>query len=180
MSQFLTFSIDHIVYAFNVNCVQEVLEYTEPAKIPCVADYVEGLINSRNQGISLINLRKRFGLETKVPDKKTRVIVTELPDPTDADPKHVQLFGALADSVNEVVDIDDDKMEPPPKFGNAIPPEFISGLSKVNDVFVSILNPEKIFSGYVSLPQDDTLTNAPPTPQENATLAQQATPIQAQ
>lgn len=148
MKQFLTFSIDNIIYAFEVICVQEVLEYSVPAKIPCAAVFIEGLINSRNQGISLINLRKRFGLPPKEPDKKTRIIVIELPDPTTEDTQHIQLFGAMADSVNEVVTIEDNQMEPPPKFGSSISPEFISGMSKVNDVFVSILNPEKIFTGY--------------------------------
>ena len=59
--QFLTFIIENTTYAFEVERVQEVLEYSQPVKIPCSVEYIEGLINSRNQGITLINLRRRFG-----------------------------------------------------------------------------------------------------------------------
>ena len=61
--QFLTFRLDNNQYAVEVHKVQEVLEYKHITKIPCAANYVEGLISSRDRGISVINLRKKFGLE---------------------------------------------------------------------------------------------------------------------
>ena len=133
--QYLTFSLDGKLYAIDVFKVQEVLNYVEPTKLPCTAPYIEGLINSRNQGITVVNFRKKFNLAKSEVTKFTRIIVIELET----------LFGAVADSVNEVIEIEDDLIEGPPKFGNAISSEFIFGIFKKDDAFISILNIEKVF-----------------------------------
>lgn len=145
-SQFLTFSLNNSLYAFEVFKVLEVLVYSQPVKVPCASDYVEGLIKSREQGISVINLRKKFNLPDAEPTKDTRIIVLEISRPTDENPDHISTFGAITDSVQEVLEVENDLIEPPPKFGNNISPEFISGLTKKDDEFVIILDAEKIFS----------------------------------
>lgn len=143
--QYLTFSLDNNLYAIEVSQVQEVLGYTQPAKLPCTAPYIEGLIDSRDQGITVISLRKKFNLNEIAVTKTTRIIVLELKAPTDENPDHVTVFGAIADAVNEVIELDDTKLEPPPKFGNAISTDFISGMGKKDDKFIIILDAMKIF-----------------------------------
>ncbi len=154
--QYLTFSLNSKIYAINVFQVQEVLTYVEPTKLPCTAAHIEGLINSRNQGITVVNFRKKFALEDCEVTKFTRIIVIELPSPTSEDEKHVTLFGAVADSVNEVIEIDDETIEPPPKFGNAISAEFITGICKKEDSFISILDIQKVFA-------EESATTIPPS-----------------
>ena len=48
--------------------------------------------------------------------------------------------------MQEVLDLDDENVEPPPKFGNTISSEYISGLGKNGDDFIILLDAEKIFS----------------------------------
>ncbi len=146
MTQLLTFTLNDNLYAFEVFKVQEVLEYTAPVKIPCASPYVEGLIDSRGTGISVINLRKKFSLPEAEPTKESRIIVVEVNKPTDENPDHICTFGAITDSVQEVLEINDSEIEPPPKFGNNISPEYISGLTKKDDKFIIILNEKMIFS----------------------------------
>lgn len=145
-SQFLTFTLDNCLYAFKVFKVQEVLTYSSPVKIPCASPYVEGLINSRDTGISVLNLRQKFSLPEKTADKETRIIVVEVNKPTEADPEHIITFGAVCDAVQEVLEVEEMEIEPPPKFGNNISSEYISGLCKKDDNFIIILDEEKIFS----------------------------------
>lgn len=146
MAQLLTFTLNDNLYAFEVFKIQEVLEYTAPVKIPCASPYVEGLIDSRGTGISVINLRKKFSLPEAEPTKESRIIVVEVNKPTDENPDHICTFGAITDSVQEVLEINDSEVEPPPKFGNNISPEYISGLTKKDDKFIIILNEKMIFS----------------------------------
>jgi purine-binding chemotaxis protein CheW len=141
-SQFLTFMLDESQYAVEVYNVQEVMEYTRITKVPCADPWMEGLISSRGKGISVINLRKKFGLPAKEPDKETRIIVMEMKPADDS----LITFGAIADSVQEVIDIDDSEIEPPPKFGNNISGKFIYGIGKKNGNFIIILNINQIFS----------------------------------
>ncbi|MBP5402553.1 MAG: chemotaxis protein CheW [Treponema sp.] len=145
-NQLLTFTLDNNVYAFEVFKVQEVLEYSEPVKIPCASPYIKGLINSRGNGISVTDLRQKFSLPEHEPTKDTRIIVVEVSKPTDENPDRIITFGAVTDSVLEVLEVDEQDVEPPPKFGNTISPEYISGLTKKDDKFIIILNEKTIFS----------------------------------
>lgn len=144
--QFLTFTLDNNLYAFKVFKVQEVLVYSNPVKIPCSSKYVEGLINSRNVGIPVIDLRKKFELESVEPSGDTRIIVVEVAKPTEENPDHITTFGAICDSVQEVLEVEEMEIEPAPKFGNNISSEFINGITKKDDSFIIILDEEKIFS----------------------------------
>ncbi len=140
-SQFLTFKLEGSQYAVEVYKVQEVLEYTHITKVPCAASYVEGLINSRGQGISVVSLRKKFGMPEIDVTRDTRIIVLEIK--TD---QGVTTFGAIADSVQEVIDLADEEIEPSPKFGNNIAARFIRGIGKRDDKFIIILDIDHIFS----------------------------------
>ena len=55
-------------------------------------------------------------------------------------------FGAIAYSVEEVIDLEEDTIEPAPKFGNNISGEYIRGIGKKDNKFIIILDIDKVFS----------------------------------
>ena len=101
-NQYLTFTLHDTLYAVPVSHVQEVLEYSTPDQLPCTLDYIEGLISSRGHGIQVVNLCRKFGLVPSPVTKSTRIVVLELKTPSEEDPDHVTIFGAVADSVEDV------------------------------------------------------------------------------
>lgn len=139
---YLTFRLADSQFAVEVINVQEVLEYQHITRVPCAENWMEGLISSRGQGISVVNLRRKFALDDREPDKNTRIIVMEMKPSED----ETVIFGAIADSVQEVIEIPDDEIEPPPKFGNTIATRFIRGIGKLNGEFIIVLNVDQIFS----------------------------------
>lgn len=139
---YLTFTLADSHFAVEVTNVQEVLEYQHITRVPCAESWMEGLISSRGQGISVVNLRRKFALEDNEPDKNTRIIVMELKPSVE----ETVIFGAIADSVQEVIEIQDEEIEPPPKFGNTIATRFIKGIAKRDDEFIIVLNAGEIFS----------------------------------
>ena len=144
--QFLSFTLNNALYAFDVKQVQEVLEYIAPVKVPCSEDYIEGLISSRNEGITVINLCKKFHLPSAAPTKKSRIIVLEKNTPTDENPNHISIFGITADDVQEVIGLDEKSIDPPPKFGSAVPVDYINGINEKDGKFIMLLDVEKIFA----------------------------------
>ena len=80
-------------------------------------------------------------MELKEPDKHTRIVVLEI-NSEDG----IVTVGAVTDSVEEVIEIDEKTIESAPKFGNAISAEFIKGIGKKDDRFIIILDVDKIFS----------------------------------
>ncbi len=150
INQYLTFMLHNTLYAVPVSHVQEVLEYTAPEQLPCTVECIEGLISSRGQGIQVINLCRKFGLDVSPVTKNTRIIVLELNTPQENDENHVTIFGAVADSVEEVMDVKTEELDAVPKFGNTISAEYISGVGKKGDAFVILLDVERIFQFHLT------------------------------
>ena len=55
-------------------------------------------------------------------------------------------LGMLADSVQEVIDIDPSQIDPPPKLGSMLNTEFIRGMGKREEGFFIILNIDQVLS----------------------------------
>ena len=145
--QYLTFSLNDSIYAVPVLQVREVLGYTTPQELPCADPVIAGLIRSRDQSISVLNLRRKFDFPDTEISKETRIIVIEIDSISEYSNSQGQIvFGAIVDSVNEVIDIDASMKEPSPEVGNSIATDFISGIGQLNNRFVIILDIAKVFT----------------------------------
>ncbi|HEY5522015.1 MAG TPA: chemotaxis protein CheW, partial [Desulfuromonadaceae bacterium] len=56
------------------------------------------------------------------------------------------VMGAMADAVQEVLDLEPDQIEPPPRIGTKLNTDFIRGMGKYADQFIIILDIDKVFS----------------------------------
>lgn len=153
MENYLTFTVDNNSYAINVNSVLEVLNLMKPTAIPCALSYIEGLIYSRGQGINVVNLRKRFSLEEHVADKKTKIIVVEVhtvrKNPDGSESENVILYGLVADSVQDVIQIYEEKRIE--NANSSIPKEFISYVLEYDEKPLFILDFKKMFEEHAKL-----------------------------
>jgi purine-binding chemotaxis protein CheW len=140
-NQYLTFTLDNEQYAIGVAKVREVLEYTKITKLPRTAVFMKGIINLRGAGVPVIDLRLKFGLPETPITKHTSIIVMEVESQDGA-----VIVGALADAVHEVVDIDEASIEPAPRFGTRLAAEFIKGVGKKDDLFIILLDIDRIFN----------------------------------
>ncbi len=136
--QYLTFSLGDEVFAMDIRCVREIIQYGHMTMVPLMPEFVRGVINLRGAVLPVIDLQSRFGRARAQLGKKTCIIIF---DATLADEK-VEL-GLLVDSVSEVVDIAHSEVEPPPQFGTSIRRDFVQGIAKVGAVFIVILAPER-------------------------------------
>ena len=139
--QYLTFKLGDEVFALEVSQVREVLDITTITKVPNAPDFMRGVINVRGNVVPVVDLRSKFGLDQADRTLDTRIIVMELN--IDGD---LTTLGALADSVQEVMDLESGQIEDPPKIGSRWKTEFIKGIGKQNDQFIIILDIDQIFS----------------------------------
>jgi purine-binding chemotaxis protein CheW len=138
---FLTFKLADELYAVNVSKVLSILELTKITKIPRTPEYIRGVINLRGTVLPVVDLRIKFGLEATAFTSNTCILVLELL----LDEQTVKL-GGLVDSVQEVLEIEDQDILPAPNFGQKLNSEFIEGMYKVDNTFVMILDIERIFT----------------------------------
>ncbi|MCA2969107.1 MAG: chemotaxis protein CheW [Acidobacteriaceae bacterium] len=138
---YLTFKLGAEVFALEVSKVREVLDFTTITKIPRTPEFLRGVINLRGSVVPVVDLRLGFGLDSVDPTVNTCIIVVEV-----AMASETIIVGALADAVEEVVDIDAADIQPPPRLGSAIQTDFIQGMGKRENGFLMILNIDRIFS----------------------------------
>lgn len=151
ITNYLTFTVEETSYAVDVAAVLEVLNFTEPTAVPCSLPYIEGLIFSRESGITVLNFRKRFNLPEKEIDGKTKVIVIEMSSPVEENQKidekpeeQKRLYGLVTDSVQDVIRIYDDAEEVKDA-KCAIPDDFIVKVLKYQDKPLFVIDEKKLF-----------------------------------
>ena len=141
VTQYLTFSLDEEEYAVDVYQIREILEISDITKLPCTHEFMRGVINLRGSVVPVIDLHMKFGLPKTEQTVDSCVIVMEVT----IDNKKI-VIGALADSVEEVIELEAGQIEPAPNIGTKVDSEFIKGMGKHNDRFLILLDLNKIFS----------------------------------
>ncbi|SMP52920.1 chemotaxis protein CheW [Desulfonatronum lacustre] len=141
LRQYLTFTLDKELYAMDIAKVREVLEYTEITRVPRTPEFLRGVINVRGRAVPVVDMRLKFGMSRTEPTVNTCIIISEVELDGEA-----TVLGALADSVQEVFDLEPDQIEPAPRLGARINSEFIEGMGKQGEDFIIILNIDKVFS----------------------------------
>jgi len=140
-TQYLTFKLDDEVFALDITKVREVLDFTTVTKVPRTPDFMRGVINLRGSVVPVVDLRLKFGMTKTEKTVNTCIIIVEVTVDNET-----TILGALADSVQEVMDLTPDQIEPAPKIGTRLKTEFIRGMGKRDNRFVIILDIDKIFS----------------------------------
>ncbi|MGZ4959226.1 MAG: chemotaxis protein CheW [Methylomonas sp.] len=141
--QYLTFVLGGEVYALGILNIKEIIDYGNVTEVPMMPAFVRGVINLRGSVVPVIDLAMRFGKGSTQIAKRTGIVIVEtVADDNDSQ----QDIGIIVDAVNEVVDISQQEIEPPPSFGAGIRPDFISGMAKRDGHFVILLNVSRVLS----------------------------------
>ncbi len=140
-SQYLTFTLDQEKYAVEIAKVREVLEFTTVNRIPRTPEFMRGMINLRGNIVPVIDLRLKLGLSRTERTVDTCIVITEVN--VDGEPV---VLGALADSVQEVIELDGGNVSAPPKMGTRVDTQFIRGMGKREDQFLIILDIDRVLS----------------------------------
>jgi purine-binding chemotaxis protein CheW len=142
--QLVTFTIGHEEFGVDILAVQEIIRTMEITKVPKAPHFVEGVINLRGKVIPIIDLRSRFNMASKKHDKSTRIIVLEI---------STMIVGFVVDAVSEVLRVSANTVEPPPPVVAGIESEYISGIGKLDDRLLILLDLNKLLGG----PEMDSL-----------------------
>ena len=141
LNQYLTFTLSEELFALDIAWVKEILSDVKITKIPRMPHFIMGVINVRGHAMPVINLHRKFGMPDAPLTNETCVIITEI----DLDDEMV-VIGALADTVQEVLELKPDQIDPPPRMGAAIDARFMKGFGKHNDAFIIILDINGVFT----------------------------------
>jgi purine-binding chemotaxis protein CheW len=139
--QYLTFKLGGEVFALDVAEVREVLDFTAITRVPRTPEFLRGVINLRGNVVPVVDLRLAFRMSKTEKTVNTCIIVVEVTLEGES-----VVIGALADSVEEVIDLEPEHIQPPPSIGPSIKTEFIQGMGRRDSDFIMILDIDRVFS----------------------------------
>ncbi len=140
-TQYLSFKLGEEIFAVDVAQVREILDVIAITKVPQTPDFMKGVINLRGSVVPVMDMRLKFGMPPTERTVNTCIIVMEV-----IQDGETMVLGSLADSVQEVLDLEPDQIEPPPRIGTRLRSDFIKGMGKQNERFIIILDIDRIFS----------------------------------
>ena len=134
----VTFNLGKEKYGLDIMKIDAVADYEEVTVLPQAADYVEGIINFRKREVlPLINLRKKFKMKDFADKTKSKVIVIKMEN---------KKIGAMVDEVKEVMTIPANVLEETPDIGGLKNSRFISGVARLNNEMIIILDIDKLLT----------------------------------
>ncbi len=135
--KYLTFILGEEEYGIGIMSVKEIIGMMAVTSVPKTPPFVKGVINLRGKVIPVIDLRLKFDMPEAEQTTETCVIVVEV-DGT--------MMGVVVDTVQEVLDIEEDDIEDPPRFGTAINTDFILGMGKIGDKVKILLDISQVLT----------------------------------
>lgn len=135
-NRYLIFDIKDELYAIEISLIKEIVEMLPVTQVPSVPDFLVGIINLRGAIIPIIDVRIRFGYETKEYDSRTSIIILEDDE---------MQIGLIVDSVQEVAKINEDAIAKPPTTGVNAADYYIKGIARWKGEVQLIIDCDKFF-----------------------------------
>lgn len=134
-AQLVSFRLAREEYGIEITKVQEIILLGQITRVPQTPDFIKGLINLRSTVIPVVDLRRRFGLAAEEPTDETRIMVVNVGGKT---------LGVIVDAVSEVLRVSQEQIVPPPPTVAGVGHEYLTGLVKLDNRLLILLNLDKI------------------------------------
>ena len=141
--QFVVFKLGKEEYGVNIMQVQEIGHYSEPVKVPNTPEFVEGIMNLRDNVIPVISLRKRFNIPEenlngpeRDSNENRRTIIINLGD---------RQIAFIVDDASEVLTLDEASIQETPDIIAGVDRKYISGIGKKGDRLLIMLDLNFLF-----------------------------------
>jgi purine-binding chemotaxis protein CheW len=150
--QYLTFMLAGEEYGVDILRVQEIKGWDKVTRIPHTPPYVLGVINLRGAVVPIIDLRRRFGLETIDFGPTTVVIVVRV-----GGGREERTVGVVVDAVSEVYNVDTADTKPPPDVCGSVDTVFVKSLATIEEKMLILLDIDRLIGNSIS---DELLSGA--------------------
>lgn len=152
---FATFTLNDHLFGIDILLVREINKQLDVTNVPKSPDYIRGLINLRGQIVTILNLGNRLGLDAEHDADNSYNIILK----TEAELDSVRRVegradlascpdkvGLLVESIQDVITVDEDAVNPPPANRGRVDGRYLSGVVSFNSQLISILALDKVLS----------------------------------
>ena len=135
--QLVIFELAEEYFGIDIADVESIIKMQAITAIPQSPNYVVGVTSLRGTVLPVIDLKKRFGIQTAEKTSATRIVVITM---------GALKVGMIVDGVSEVLTIEDSIIEPTPPMISTVATEFIVGIAKIGERLVILLDLARILT----------------------------------
>jgi len=133
--QVVAFRLGKEEYAVDILHVQEIVRLLSITRVPRSARHIEGVVNLRGNIVPIINLHRRFNIESAGEEEDKRIVVFHFDD---------FKAGIIVDEVSEVLALNSNNIEETDKVYSSMSSDFIKGIARVDNRLFLLLDLQKI------------------------------------
>ena len=134
--KYLTFNLAKEDYGIEIKYVTEIIGIQRITAVPDMPDFLKGVINLRGKVIPVMDVRIRFSLPEREYDDRTCIVVVDIDG---------RAMGLVVDRMNEVQEIPDSQIEPPPR-ASSQRGRYVQGMGKVGDEVKILLDVNRLLA----------------------------------
>jgi purine-binding chemotaxis protein CheW len=133
----VVFRLGNEAYSLRLHEVREIIMAGLVTPVPRAPSFIDGVLNLRGEVMPVIDLRDRFGLPRKERTSLTRIIIT---------PIGGVFTGLVVDSVDEVKNVDQRRLEEPPRVTAAGANAYITKVARTETGVVFLLDIQQLLT----------------------------------
>lgn len=134
-NQYLAFHLGEEEYALDIKQISEIIKVREFTDIPRAPDFILGIISLRGVVVPVYDLQRRLNLGVSEILPSSRIVVCQQDDVS---------VGFLVDSINQVVKLADNELEPPPGVLSGLDREMVSWIGRFQGRMIILLNLQSV------------------------------------
>lgn len=136
--QYIVFKLNDGEFGINIMDIREIIPFKESTSVPDTPNFIEGIVNHRDEVIPIINLKERLMLGSFSPNSNSRIIIITL---------NGRDVGFLVDEASQTVIVDVENIDRTPDYIGSIDKEYITGVGRLeDDKLLIIIDLERILS----------------------------------
>jgi purine-binding chemotaxis protein CheW len=133
--KFAVFSIGQEDFGVEINKVVEILNTQKVYSLPELPDFLSGVITVRGEVIPLLDLRKRFDIQSS--RTKELIILVRYDS---------EKIGLLVDEIKEILSLNTEEITSPPDIFKGLKKKYLTGIGKRDDRIIILLNIDYLLS----------------------------------
>jgi purine-binding chemotaxis protein CheW len=133
--KFAVFRVGEEDFAVDIGKVVEFLQTQRVYTLPELPDFLSGVITVRGEVLPLLDLRKRFSLQSS--QTEALIIIVRYDD---------EKIGLLVDEIREILSLSPEEITAPPKIFKGIKKKYLTGLGKKEESVIILLNIDHLLS----------------------------------
>jgi purine-binding chemotaxis protein CheW len=130
----LTVTIGQQLFGIEAEHISSIMERTEGTEVPQAGSRIAGLINMRGRIVTMVDVRECLGMTSSNDTAKMNVSVEE----------GGEMYGMLFDSVDDILELPPEKMEPVPAVLDARWNGIAKGIYRLPENLLIVLDTEKL------------------------------------